>query len=81
MTNQNKHPYQNKEGGGEFGKRLKAERIRRGFQLAPFAAETGLAMASLTGFENRFVMPSLANAIKLAKALDCSLDYLCGLED
>ena len=81
MSNQNKHPYQNKEGGGEFGKRLKAERIRRGFQLLAFATATGIDQTQISGYENRFVQPTLASAIAMARVLDCSLDFLCGLED
>ena len=38
-------------------------------------------MACITGFENRGVIPSLKNAMILAQTLDCSIDYLCGLED
>ena len=81
MTNPARHPYARCEGVGTFGKRLKAERMRRGFQLAVFSAATGIHMACITGFENRGVIPSLKNAMILAQALDCSIDYLCGLEE
>lgn len=84
MSNQNRHPYAQKrcaEGKGVFGQRLKAERIRRGFQLLAFATATGIDQTQITGYENRFVQPTLASAIAMAQALDCSLDFLCGLED
>lgn len=83
MTNQNKHPYAKKGniGKGVFGQRLKAERIKQGWQIRPFCAHTGLMECQLTGWENRGVMPSLFNAMTLASALNVRLGYLCGLED
>lgn len=83
MTNQNKHPYAHagKDGVGVFGKRLKAERIRQGWQLQAFAMHTGISESQLTGAENRGVMPTLFNAMTLASALNVRLGYLCGLED
>lgn len=68
-------------GKGVLGQRLKAERIRRGFQLRVFADAVGIQVSQITAFENRGVMPSLKNAIALAVGLECSLDWLCGLED
>jgi transcriptional regulator with XRE-family HTH domain len=81
--NNNRHPYakQGNPGFGALGQRMKAERIRMGFQVRAFAAETGIDQAQITSYENRGVVPSLMNLIAIAKALDCSLDWLCGLED
>jgi len=72
---------QHKEGKGVLGMRLKAERIRRNLRLVDMVEETGIHIASLTGFENRGVIPELHNLIKLAVALHCSIDWLVGLED
>lgn len=72
--------YTTKEGMGEFGSRLKAERLRRGFQLYRFADSLGVAVSQITAWENRGVLPRLDHAIKTAEVLDCSLDWLCGLE-
>lgn len=68
-------------GKGIFGQRLKAERLRRGFQLHAFEQLTGITQSQITAYENRGVMPSFVNAIAIAKALECPLDWLCGLED
>lgn len=69
------------EGVGIFGQRLKAERLRRGFQLHAFEQLTGITQSQITAYENRGVMPSFVNAIAIAKALECPLDWLAGLED
>lgn len=76
-----KGPRRNKEGMGVLGSRLKAERIRRGWRIEDFAAECGIHTASITGFENRGVIPKLHNLIKIATVLECSIDWLVGLED
>jgi transcriptional regulator with XRE-family HTH domain len=68
-------------GSGELGRRLKAERIRRGFTVSRLAGFAGLEQAAITGIENRMTDPRLSTMVKLAKALDCSVDYLVGLED
>lgn len=74
-------PFQYKEGKGEFGKRLKDERIRRGFRLERFAAEVGVDHTAISGYENRGCEPKLSILVEMARVLDCSLDYLCGLEE
>jgi transcriptional regulator with XRE-family HTH domain len=74
-------PYKRKEAFGAFGTRLKAERMRRGFGLERFAAECFLHQCQITAYENRGVYPSLRSIIKMAIVLECSIDYLVGLED
>jgi transcriptional regulator with XRE-family HTH domain len=73
--------YQTKPGHGAFGSRLKEERKRRRFQIMQFASMVGVAPSQITAWENRGVLPSLTSAIQVARELDCSLDWLCGLED
>jgi transcriptional regulator with XRE-family HTH domain len=70
-----------KPGFGEFGKRLKAERIRRGFSLRDFAAQVGVFPSSISSVENRGAMPKFLIVVEMAQVLECSIDYLAGLED
>jgi transcriptional regulator with XRE-family HTH domain len=69
------------EGKGTFGKRLKAERLRRGWKLVQFAEAAGVHHCQITSFENRGVMPSIKSLVAIAVLLECSTDYLLGLED
>lgn len=68
-------------GKGTFGQRLKQERIRRGFRLHVFADAVGVNATQITGYENRGVMPTFQSVIAIAQVLDCSIDWLAGLED
>jgi transcriptional regulator with XRE-family HTH domain len=70
-----------KPGFGSFGARLKAERIRRGFTIDKFSELTGISISSITALENRGVEPRMCALKALAQALDCSMDWLAGLED
>jgi DNA-binding XRE family transcriptional regulator len=72
---------QRKPGSGTFGRRLKDERFRRGFTLEEFAGAVGCAVCTVTAAENRNVMPRLRIVIEMAQVLNCSIDYLVGLED
>ena len=69
------------KGATLFGDRLKQERLRRRFGLKEFADLVGCAHVQVTGAENRGVTPSLKTVIAMAEVLDCSIDYLAGLED
>jgi transcriptional regulator with XRE-family HTH domain len=69
------------DGSTLFGDRLKKERIRRGMSVREFAVAVDCSISQITGAENRDVEPRLRNVIKMAQVLDCSIDYLCGLED
>lgn len=68
-------------GVGVFGERMKAERIRRNMTPSYLAAAANIHVSQVTGSENRGVMPMLKTAIRIAIVLDCTLDYLCGLEN
>ena len=68
-------------GSTPFGDRLKRARRERGMGPDTFAARVGIATSMLTGYENRGRQPRLDSLVAMAQVLDCSLDWLCGLED
>jgi transcriptional regulator with XRE-family HTH domain len=76
-----KKPYVTKPGFGKFGARLKAERVRRQFQVNEFAHLVGISPGQVTAAENRGVTPNLWTVVAMAQVLACSVDYLVGLED
>jgi transcriptional regulator with XRE-family HTH domain len=67
------------EPGKIFPERLRALRVHRGFTLSQLGEMVGLSKTSLSGFETGRNEPSFGALIKLAQALDASLDYLTGL--
>lgn len=69
------------EGTGPFGIRLKAERMRRQMSIRELSSVIGICDSQITAWENRGVFPTLHMAAALATALDCSIDFLMGLED
>lgn len=68
-------------GVGYLGKRIRAERQRRKISVTQMYMRTGIHMTSLGAFENRGAIPQLHNLVKIAKALDCTLDWLVGCDD
>lgn len=68
-------------GSTPFGDRLKQARRERGMGPDTFASRVGIATSMLTGYENRGRKPRIDTLIAMAQVLDCSLDWLCGLED
>lgn len=83
MPTPNTKPYakKGKPGKGVFGSRMKAERIKQGWQVRPFCAHVGISESQITAWENRGVMPTFLNAVVIATALKVRLDWLAGLED
>jgi transcriptional regulator with XRE-family HTH domain len=82
MANNLKHkPYSRKPGSTKFGVRLKDERIRRGFQVLEFAALVGCHQSQITGAENRGITPNFWTIVAMAQVLECSIDWLAGIED
>jgi transcriptional regulator with XRE-family HTH domain len=80
----NRKPYQQKntvQSETVFGQRLKLERMRREFKITRFSELSGVDPTQITSYENRNIMPSVKNLIRMAQALDCSTDWLLGLED
>jgi len=70
-----------KLGLGKFGQRLKSARLERNLGVVELADLVGCACSQITGAENRGVVLHLDTLVAIAKALNCSMDYLCGLED
>lgn len=75
------YAHHGKDGSTPFGARLKAERLRRGFQVQRFADLVGCAPSQITGAENRGIFPSFRTLIAIAQVLECSIDWLAGIED
>jgi len=69
------------DGSTPFGDRLKKERIRRQWSLKAFCAATSMSDCSVTAIENRGAMPSVKNLIAICQVLECSTDWLLGLEE
>lgn len=68
----------------KFAQRLKAARLKRGISQKHLAERVGIRSATLSAYENveaeKRVTPSLENAVALARELEVSLDYLCGID-
>lgn len=60
--------------------RLTIARIVRGLSQKELAERVGVRSASISGYESGKASPSLDVLIKLAKALNISLDYLCSID-
>lgn len=69
-------------GTTSLGDRLKQERARMGYSnLKAFCRKTGLSAPTVTAIENRGAVPSATTLFKIASVLDCSIDWLIGLEE
>ena len=64
-----------------FTTRLREKILESGLKYAEFGEMVGISPAAVSSYINKRVMPSIAIAAKMAVALDCSLDWLCGLSD
>lgn len=66
-----------------FARNLKAAREKAGLSQAALAKEAGVALQSISAYESTLnhKSPSINNAVKLANALNVSLDWLCGRDD
>ncbi len=68
-----------------FAKRLKEARLSAGLKQSDLAEKAGITAASISAYESTDLTkgknPSLENAKAIAKALNVSLDWLCGLID
>lgn len=68
-------------GSTPVGDRLKKERIRRGYHSAAmFACVLGVPSSQITRIENQGRLPSVPFLITICTELDCSTDWLLGLE-
>ena len=59
-------------------RRLAAQRESRGLTQAQLGAKAGIAPGAISHFETGQRAPSLESLIKLADALECSVDFLLG---
>jgi transcriptional regulator with XRE-family HTH domain len=61
-----------------FRARLTSQREQRGLTQAELGAKAGMAPGAISHFETGQRLPSLESAVRLADALECSVDYLLG---
>lgn len=65
-----------------FGERLRDARLRVGLSQSSLARQTGLDLGNLNELEHGHKTGlRLETVVRLAEALDVSLDYLAGLTD
>src|ERR1041385_3653632 len=69
----------------EFAKRFASRLIRmreqRGLDVQELAKKAETTYQTIWRIEQKHAEPGAHLATRLARALDCSLDYLCGLYD
>ena len=59
-----------------LGNRLKEERTRQGLSQADLAARVGVSRKTINTVENQVFVPSAILALKLAQALDTTVERL-----
>ena len=64
-----------------FGRALKEARSKIQLSQVVIAEKIGIKVTALSRYERGDVLPSIEIAAKLATALNCSLDELCGLKE
>lgn len=64
-----------------FGLRLRALRQEKGITQEQLANKVDIVKASISGYEQSSIYPSIEVLVKLCKYLDVSADYLLGLSD
>jgi transcriptional regulator with XRE-family HTH domain len=62
-----------------FGERLRELRLARGWDLFETSRRSGIALATLSGYENGRA-PTVTNLMKLARALEISLGVFDAVE-
>lgn len=62
-----------------FGKNMKKARLAAGMTLRELSEKTGVRLPGLLGLEHEDRSPQLETAIRIAKALNVSLEYLSGM--
>lgn len=65
----------------ELGNRIKARRAEQGMTQAQLAEAVGVTRKTVNTVENRIFVPSTILALKMAEALDASVDELFFLEE
>lgn len=64
----------------QIGATITELRLKRGLTQKKLAKLTNITEASLSRYENGLREPKIQVLVRLADALDCSLDYLVGKE-
>lgn len=64
-----------------FAERLKLARTERDMSQRELARRVGCHSEQISQYEQGVKEPRLNSLVALAQELDCSLDFLCGLED
>ncbi len=64
-----------------FGTKLRAERRRQDVTQLELAKAVGVKQVSISRYESGKEKPNFENAIKIAKYLNVSLDFLTSEED
>ena len=62
-----------------FANRLTELRLEAGLSQKQLAIMLNVSASTFSNYENGIYLPPLAKVCTLAKELNCSLDYLCGL--
>jgi transcriptional regulator with XRE-family HTH domain len=64
-----------------FAHRIARMRVKRGMTVQELATKANTTYQTLWRIENRHAEAGIYLATRLARALGCSLDYLCGVHD
>jgi transcriptional regulator with XRE-family HTH domain len=64
-----------------FGMRLKSLRQGKKLTQKQLAGKLGIVKASISGYEQSAIYPSIEVLIRICKLFDASADYLLGLSD
>lgn len=64
----------------QFGARLKRARLEKGWGVRQLAKLSGVDFRTIYLYEDEGRSPNIEGAARLAQTLDCSLDWLCGLD-
>lgn len=63
-----------------FAERLKEARETKGLKQKELAEKIGVTPQTISAYEKTGKAPTMDNAISIAKILDVSLDWLCGID-
>ena len=63
----------------QFAQRVKSLRQEKGFSQKELGDLVGVSKVSIFNYENSLQLPSVEILVLLAKALNCSVDYLLGV--
>jgi len=64
-----------------FAERVRQRRLALRIGVREMARRLGVAPSLITQYEDGSALPGLPLLVALARALDCSTDYLVGLSD